>query len=179
MSITVSQNLANRVLLTGALHCGKSSLVRSLLAVWGGPVCGYSSAKRWNTEKRRTEVWLHNHYTSADCCFAVRPDRGAFAVDLARFDDFIVTALAPEILNQASLLCVDEIGFLERDSQQLLPALLACADSVKPLFVVVQERVFRFYQGILPSPPWLHLKLPSNSSDSVQSTILARLRGSD
>ena len=78
-----------RIIITGSIQCGKSTLVRSVLNDLNDKISGYFSQKMRNSEKKVDEIWLYDYNSDLKNCFAYKMKTGKFKIHLDRFDTFL------------------------------------------------------------------------------------------
>lgn len=168
-------SFSQKFIITGPVQFGKSTLIRAILAKIGHPVCGYFSQKRWNQEKNRFEIWLQDFNSTKSVCFARRRKSEKFMVDLDLFNRFITTSSDETTAIKCRLFCIDEIGFLEKESGKIKQKLQWLTRIDTPAILVVQQRALHFYRKLLPSPPWSLFDVSRKDHSTVQKEILSRL----
>ena len=168
--------MSSRIIITGSIQCGKSTLIRAVIDELNAKVCGYFSQKRWNQNKNRTEIWLIDYLTQNTTCFAFLEKEKTFRINLDSFDDFVVKSLAPAQISKSQMLCVDEIGFLEKKSAILRSKCEYLEILQIPILLVIQKRMIQVYGDYFRSPDWIYYDLDEVKSESINGEIIADIK---
>ncbi|MBN1482159.1 hypothetical protein JXA70_17935 [candidate division KSB1 bacterium] len=170
-------NNVTNILLTGGLHCGKSSLVREIVAALSLPVQGLFCAP----EYRREQVAGYSLHLSNG------QDLGSFAhIDFftnRQFDKFgfcespfLLGAdyIRKSIREMARLFIIDEIGVMEQHVRDYSKALEELLDADITALIVVQYRAIWFWQKIKARNDGIIFRLNEDHS-FVRTQIMKRL----
>lgn len=170
--------MTRHLFLTGAKQVGKSTLLRTLLADFGGSVGGFFTV--------RTNTFQQDDYTvhllpagqksaaSAENLLFVcgHPD-GATA---ARFDTLGCTALAESV--GCDLLVLDELGPHEATAARFRRAVCALLDGDTPLLGVLQAPAEDFWPELTRHPAVTVLALTPENRPAVEAAARAWLKDS-
>ena len=168
--------MSPRIIITGSIQCGKSTLVRSVLRDLPYKISGYFSQKIMNSEKGLDEIWLFDYNSDLKSCFATKMKTGKFATRLDQFDSFLQQIISSNKMAASQIFCIDEIGFLEKKST-ILKSFVQTFQSFKiPIILVVQKRVLPDFQFYFKTPPWQIYDLDFVDFDSTKDQITALLR---
>ena len=164
-----------RIIITGSIQCGKTTLVRSILDEIHLNVSGYYSQKKWNPEKKEMEIWLIDFNSCLSKCFATKKETGNFTTNIGQFDWFINKIFTSNIIARSEIFCIDEIGFLEKNSRLFIDYIQTFSYCKMPVILVIQKRILPDIRQLLKSPPWKLFDLDSIESISVKEKIIAQL----
>lgn len=165
-----------RIIITGSIQCGKSTLVRAILDHFDDNISGYFSQKKMNFEKKHLEIWLSDFCSDLTDCFASKKENENFSIHLNRFDSFLKQIISSDKIPASQIFCIDEIGFLERDSTILKNFILTFPKFEVPIILVVQKRIFPDFQKFFPIPPWQLYDLDFYDSKEVKDKIFTLLK---
>ena len=168
--------MSPRIIITGSIQCGKSTLVRSVLRDLPYKIAGYFSQKEWNLKKGIDEIWLFDYNSDLKSCFAYKMKTGKFKVHLNRFDTFLNQIVSSNKITNSQILCMDEIGFLEKGSIILKDFIQTFQSFKIPIILVVQKRVLPDFQIYFQIPPWKIYDLDLVDSNSTKNEITTLLK---
>ncbi len=162
------------IVITGGLHTGKSTLVRSILERISMPYLGVFSlpilqgARRVGFALRRAgeadiDVFAHENLHSS------KQYNRYFVIDapFERAADYLLDCLNRE----APLIVIDEVGVMENHVQPFLDAVLAVLNSEKLSLMVVQQRALAAWEKLNGRDDVIVFQVENNHT-ALQESIL-------
>jgi nucleoside-triphosphatase THEP1 len=122
------------------------------------------------------EIWLIDYLSSRSTCFAFFEKGNPFQVDLHAFDDFVKKSLATLPISGSKILCIDEFGFLEKESTTLQSKCLLFEKISIPVLLVIQKRIIHFYKPFFHFPCWTLYDLDEMSREKISREIIKNVK---
>lgn len=142
-----TKKIIKNLFLTGPRNIGKSTILRKVLNDCSGePVNGFVTEDEFDETGTQAGFQIRAFNEKSGHTFAVRnfkTRQPRFWVDTSILNKF-GKLLLEEILPAASIIVMDEIGWMEKDALQFQEAVLKCIDSSKVVVGVLKEK-----EGIL------------------------------
>ena len=167
------------VLIVGARHVGKSTLIRKIVRELGCSVCGYETKKEDGLadEGRGSPVYIYRagqpHVQTPEnllgYCKAQRPAVSAGAFDRAAH-------LLSEAETKADLILMDEIGFMESSSEVFCREILRCLDEDRPVLAAVKEKDTPFLRAVRSHPNCQCFYITEENRNALPTEVLEFLR---
>jgi len=89
---------------------------------------------------------------------------------------FVGKIVTSNKISNSNIFCIDEIGFLERESQVLENLLKTFPKFEIPIILVIQKRILKNFQPFFQTPPWQLYDLDFAGSNSVRTQIISLLK---
>lgn len=163
------------IFLTGAVGCGKSTVIRKVLARIPGPVGGFCTGfgPRRGETRRALYLWPAGEEPIRDDSHTVAQFDAQGPTPLpARFDALGCAALfCPEV----TLLVMDECGRLEQEARQFQAAVLRALDGTVPVLGVVREGAPGWTAAIGAHPNVTLLEVTAENRADLAEHILLKL----
>ena len=166
------------LLLTGDPGCGKTTLIRRVVARLAGPIGGfYTEEIREGGVRQGFAMITFDGVRGvlAHRSFPGPPRVGPYGVDLAALDA-IGTASIRRALDGASLIVIDEIGPMEMASPAFCRAVLDALESDAPILGTIVKRSKPFSDQIKARPGVEVITVTRANRDTLLASILDRLR---
>ena len=164
------------VFLTGAVQCGKSTVVSRVLAGWAGAVGGFRTG--FGPDRACPERLLY-------LWSAAEPARYDQAHAVVRFFDGCAPEAIPGRFDALGTACLagapalwvmDECGRLERDALAFQRAVLEKLEGDTPVLGVVREGFPGWTRSIADHPDVELITVTEDNRDGLPGLILERLR---
>lgn len=163
------------VLITGARHTGKSTLIRELAAATGRPLFGFITKKESDLPdpEKGIPVYIYPpegpRTQNADNIVGYCKDRG-FTPMTGAFDRFAPQLVGPP---RSSLVVMDEIGFMETGSEAFRNAILALLSGDVPVLAAVKPDDHPFLNAMRAHPGCRVFELTADNRDRIRKEILS------
>jgi nucleoside-triphosphatase len=171
--------VANNILIEGAPGVGKTTLIESVLAGFGGRAAGFTTGEI-RIEGRRLGFRIQSlegeEGVLAHMDFPSRPRVGKYGVNLDDLQRIGVAAIECG-LDNTDLIVVDEIGKMELFSDNFREAVLRCLDSPVRLLATVQLGSNRFTDGIKSRDDVNLIKVTRENRDALPEQLLELIGG--
>ncbi len=170
--------MSGALLLTGDPGCGKTTLIRRVVARVAGPTGGFYTEEIRASGVRQGFAMVT--FEGARGILAHRsipgpPRVGAYGVDRAALDA-IGTASIRRALDGVSLIVIDEIGPMEMTSPAFCQAVLDALDGGVPILGTIVRRSKPFSDRIKARPDVEVITVTRANRDLLLAPILDRLR---
>ena len=169
--------MSRATLLTGSPGCGKTTLIRRVLAAFPGPAVGfYTQEIREGSRRVGFEVVTLDGRRGVLAHVNIRgPHRvGKYGVDLNALDSLAVGAIW-EALDQGALVVIDEIGPMEIKLARFRQAVLDALQSDALLLGTIARRSTPFTDQIKALPGVALIEVRRDNRETLLAPILARL----
>ncbi len=107
---------------------------------------------------------------------AHRSDKGAFGIT-GTFDSLGVELLE-DAQKKGGLICMDELGFLEKEAFQFQEAVLACLDGSVPVLGVIKGKTVPWHEKITSHPSVTVIEVTLENRSEVVDQVLAAFNAS-
>ena len=164
------------IFLTGAVQCGKSTVVTRVLEAWNGGVGGFRTG--FGPDRACPERLLY-------LWSAAEPPRYDQAHAVVRFFDGCAPEAIPGRFDALGTACLagapalwvmDECGRLERDALAFQRAVLEKLEGDTPVLGVVREGFPGWTKAIVTHPNVELITVTEDKRDALPALLLARLR---
>lgn len=128
----------NKILLTGRIGIGKSTIVKSVLKSIDLKIGGYTEEKILNGSIEIIKIKSIG-YKSKEGIIAVRDIKNGKVTGYIDVFDIIGTEILDESLRYSELIVMDEIGFLEEKAELFRNKIIEVLDSNKSVIGVIKD----------------------------------------
>ena len=170
--------MTSAILLTGHPGCGKTTLVRRVVACVQGPLGGfYTQEVREGGARRGFKMVTFDGQEGVLAHVNIQSARrvGRYGVDLDALEAVGVASLRRAV-EQGGLVVIDEIGPMEMFSQAFCRAVLDTLASDSLVFGTVVRRSTPFSDQIKARPDVRVIEVTPANRDDVQKNVLDLLR---
>ena len=158
------------IILTGMKGCGKSTLAQKVLDSYSGSVSGFRTVFENRCEEGQA-LYVESLDSSLRFKAAQWGDGGRTLIPMA-FDSFAPSLILPN----TELIFIDELGFLEKDSEALKRAVTAAFDSRQDVLAVIRIDAAGWMQELKARKDVTVIALTKDNRDSLPSHILSLLK---
>ena len=165
------------IVLTGARHVGKSTLIEKLLAHCTVPIYGFFTRSTPRREDGFHSIYLHPAGTSAricteenhvgDCCYSRRTT-----------NPHVFSRLGVPYLNHDTdgIIAMDELGFMEAEAPDFCSAVLRCLDGEVPVIAVCKDKPGVAFLDQIRNHPNIRLyTVTTENRDALYDTLLPEI----
>lgn len=158
------------IILTGMKGCGKSTLAAKILEAYPGSVSGFRTVFENRCEEGQA-LYVESMDSSLRFKAAQWDEDGRKTIPPA-FDSF-----APSLIdNSSQLVFIDELGFLEKDSQALREAVTAAFNGPQDVLAVIRIDAAGWMQELKARKDVTVIAITRNNRDSLPGHILKLLK---
>jgi len=145
-------SLRGKIILTGPLRSGKSTILKNMLRYFSGTPGGFHTKKL--VQEGMVTGYSMCSFDGRERVFAGVELPGAYrvgnyGVDLRTFDNFGVDLLR-QARETAGLIVMDELGIMELEAGNFVNEVRECFRSGKPILAVIQERALDKWLALIP-----------------------------
>ncbi len=169
----------NKIIITGEIGVGKSTLVQTVLAQTKIPfVCFQTSAILENRSVVGFELGELNSHEKVRFASLVNPSSPGldkYEIDHTVFDKQGIRLL-DSIQEQSKLIVLDELGIMEFNSPLFLKAIVTLFSSPKPIIAVIQQRALQKYLKLFQNKEFLTFHVTISNRNHLQPFVVKFLR---
>ncbi|MBE6032057.1 MAG: hypothetical protein E7224_02530 [Clostridiales bacterium] len=142
-------------LIVGPRHVGKSTLIRRVLEEIGRPVFGFETKKEDSlaTEEKGSPVYIYDagkeRVQTAENLVGHCKNK-CFGTMKETFDRYAPKLMGP--VPEGHIVLLDEIGFMESESEAFCGAVMHLLDGDAPVIAAVKDKDFPFLEAVRSHP---------------------------
>jgi len=158
------------IILTGMKGCGKSTLATKILDAYSGSVSGFRTVFENRCEEGQS-LYVESLDSSLRFKAAQWDEDGRKAIPLA-FDGFASSL----IQSDSDLVFIDELGFLEKNSEPLKAAVTAAFDGRQDVVAVIRIDAAGWMQELKARRDVTVMAITKDNRDHLPSHVLSLLK---
>ena len=166
--------MMKHILIVGARHVGKSTLIRRVLDEIDKPIFGFETKKEdWLAdEENGSPVYIYGageaHVQRADNLVGYCKER-RFQTNTETFNRFALRLANPP---KGSIILLDEIGFMESSSEAFCQAIMNLLDGDIPVIAAVKHNSTPFLDAVKAHPNARCFAITEENRDGLFSEVL-------
>ena len=163
------------ILIVGARHVGKSTLIRRVLSALQRPVYGFETVKEdgLETAENGSPIYIYPaggaHVQRKDNLVGYCKDNRATTI-AGTFDRWADRISAPP---EGHIVLLDEIGFMESKSPRFMEAILRLLDGPVPVIASVKHNSMPFLDAVRAHPGCRCFFITEENRDALAQEVIA------
>lgn len=158
------------IILTGMKGCGKSTLAEKILDDYAGSISGFRTVFENRCEDGQA-LYVESLDSSVRFKAAQWGEDGRKTIPIA-FDSFAPSLISPD----SELVYIDELGFLEKDSEPLKNAVTAAFDGRQDVLAVIRIDAAGWMQELKARKDCIVLAVTKDNRDAMAAHIVNLLK---
>ncbi len=164
------------IFLTGPKHIGKSTIIQKVISKWKLNIGGFITYPGINNDLNIyiSSVNDTKKYEAANR-IAKRNSDGVIGI-IENFNELGVMLINKDKAN-ASLLIMDELGFLEQEATNFKNSIYKCLNENIPILGVIKDRYIPWLEVIRNHPSVEIITVTKDNRDDLADIIIKKLKG--
>lgn len=167
--------MKKHALIVGPRRVGKSTLIRKVIKALNCPVSGFETKKEaeMKDETLGSPIYIHSigepwHYSEENLLGYCKNQKTQRISDA--FNRYADKLLQP--VSEETILCFDEIGFMESKEKTFCDAVLECLDGDIPILAAVKDKEVPFLNQVRNHPNCKCFFITEKNRDELADEVL-------